>query len=445
MRLWVLFRQPRYNKPGMQVVSGAFEIFLGKHGIALPPLESSDAKEIMTALAQTAKLAYLIEKERVRGIREESDFQHRVITKWQADLPVRKDVGIPLSELFAKYHDDWAKDHLLARSNRKNTELKRLDRSFTECFAKVPGVKELSEEMAKEWREYIQYEFYDDDLSNKTVNNYLETMSAVFNYGSKHKNKYTDGNPFKGIRLPEGVASERSRIFEPNELQEYMKLLAELHHQENPEMTWLPLIMMFSGMRCNEISQLFVDDLQEKDGIYFFRITEDVARNQHVKSLTSKREVPIHNTLKELGLLDYVAKMKDEGHHQIFPNCQYRPGIGLYYDANMSFQLNIPINLIDKDKKLRLYSLRANFRNSIEEKFVNRLITAMDSDVSADIGAYSRYYDLALNNILGHAIKGTVGDMVYRKRQLHIMDIVLQQAEYHFDISKLKRALNKSD
>lgn len=432
------------NTPeALHFVSGAFEIFLDKHGIALPPLGSSDAKEIMTALAQTAKLAYLIEKERVMGIRDESDFQYRTITKWQADLPLKKDVGLPLSELFAKYHDDWSKDHPLARSNRKNTELKRLDRSFTECFAKVPGVKELTEEMAKEWREYIQHEFYDVDLTNKTVNNYLETMSAVFNYGSKHKNKYTDGNPFKGIRLPEGVASERSRIFEHNELQEYVELLAGLHHHETPEMTWLPLIMMFSGMRCNEIAQLFVDDLQEKDGIYFFRITEDVARNQHVKSLTSKREVPIHNTLKELGLLDYVAKMKAEGHYQIFPNCQFRPGIGLYYDANMSFQLNIPINLIDKDKKLRLYSLRANFRNSIEEKFVNRLIAVMDSGVSSDIGAYSRYYDLALNNILGHAITGTVGDMVYRKRQLHIMDVVLQQAEYPLDISTLKIALNE--
>src|ERR1039457_3260122 len=38
-------------------VAGAFELFLDKHGIELPPLESSDAKEIMSALAQTAKLA----------------------------------------------------------------------------------------------------------------------------------------------------------------------------------------------------------------------------------------------------------------------------------------------------------------------------------------------------------------------------------------------------
>jgi integrase len=271
-----------------------------------------------------------------------------------------------------------------------------------------------------------QYEFYDEDLSNKTVNNYLETMSPIFNYGLKSKYKYTEGNPFKGIRLPEGVASERSRIFEHSELQEYVKMLVGLHNPKSPEMTWFPLIMMFSGMRCNEIAQLFIDDIQEKDGIYFFRITNNKERNQHVKSLTSERNVPIHSALMKLGLLEHVAKMQAAGHRQIFPNCTYRPGIGLYYDSNTSVQLNVPINLIDKGKKLRLYSLRANFRNSIEEKFVNRMIASMDGGVSSDISGYSRYYDLALNNIMGHTIKGTIGDMVYRKRQLHVMDAVLE-------------------
>lgn len=433
------------NTPeALPFVAGAFEIFLDKHGIPLPPLDSADAKEIMAALAQTAKLAYLIEQERVKGIRDESELQHRLITKWHADLPIKKDKGIPLSELFTKYLEDWSKEHLKARVKRKTAELKRLERSFTECFAQIPGVKEITEEMAKEWREYIQHEFYDSDLSNKTVNNYLETMSAVFNYGSKTKEKYTNGNPFKGIRLSEGIASEKSRIFEQDELHEYVTLLTELHNPANPEMTWLPLIMMFSGMRCNEIAQLYIDDIQEKDGIQFFRITEDEARNQHVKTLASQREVPIHTTLKNLGLFNHIARMKAAGQQQLFPNCTYRPGIGLYYDSSMSVQLNVPINLIDKDKKLRLYSLRANFRNSIEEKFVNRLIAAMDNGVSSDIGGYSRYYDLALNNIMGHTIEGTVGDTVYRKRRLHIMNAVLQQAEYAFDISALKAILQES-
>jgi hypothetical protein len=56
-------------------VSGAYEILLKKHGIDLPPFESNDEKELMNALAQTAKLAYIIEQERVQGNRDESPLQ----------------------------------------------------------------------------------------------------------------------------------------------------------------------------------------------------------------------------------------------------------------------------------------------------------------------------------------------------------------------------------
>ena len=173
---------------------------------------------------------------------------------------------------------------------------------------------------------------------------------------------------------------------------------------------WLPLIMMFSGMRCNEIAQHYVDDIQEREDIHYFRIADNVDRKQHIKTPTSKRDIPIHSKLKELGLLALVARMKEAGQNQLFPNFIYRSSIKQYYDSQTSTQLNLPINAIDNDDKLRLYSLRANFRNSIEEKFINHIISAMDRGDSSTIGSYSRYYDLALNNIMGHTIKGTVGD-----------------------------------
>jgi len=62
------------NSPDeLHFVSGAFEMFLEKHGITIPPSDSKDAKELMAALAQAAKLAHIIEQERVHGIRDESE------------------------------------------------------------------------------------------------------------------------------------------------------------------------------------------------------------------------------------------------------------------------------------------------------------------------------------------------------------------------------------
>jgi integrase len=427
----------------LSFMNNVVETLLDKYGVNIKSVDSTEKREVVAALAQTAKLAYIIEKERVQGIRDESDRQYRIISRWENDKTTPKDKGIPLRELLDKYLEEWSvKD--VARRRRKTAELKRIEFSFKECFGKLCGVKEIDQEMAEEWQCYIQYEYSSKIMTNKAINNYNETLSAIFNFGLASKKKYVDIQPFRGLTLPVGKASERSRIFENDELTTYVNLLIDLYLPENPETTWLPLIMMFSGMRCNEIAQLFLDNIQFRDEIYFFRIVDNEDRHQKVKSDSSSREVPIHQTLIDFGLLEYVEKMKRAGHKQLFSNCIYRENVGLHYDSALSSLLNAPINLIDDDKKLRLYSLRANFRCSIEEKFINRAIAALDAGESSDNTGYSRYYDLALNDIMGHAVKGTVGDMVYRKRRLYIANAVLQLAEYPtVDFSDLKKVINE--
>jgi len=427
-----LLVSPQYSKD-------IAETLLSKFGEKGCDTQASDleVKALVSEIDNAYRLIHKLEIERLQGLTTvDSDFQYRLIEGWKADARLVKDVGIPLSELFKLYHADWVKNYTEARGKRKRSELVRIERTFVECFGKVPAVKTITEKTAKEWRNFLQYEFYGSELTNKSINNYVDTMAAVFNFGLCCK--VVDVNPFsKGLRLPVGVKSEKSRIFDVTELQTYIGYLAELHSPDRPERTWIPLIMLFSGMRCNEVAQLYIDDIQEQDGIHYFRVIDNVERHQSVKCATSRRNVPMHKKLIELGLLEHVDRMKREKAEQLFPNCVYRPGVGLYYDCNLSTALNLPINLIDPDKKLRLYSLRANFRNSIEEKLVNRMIEQLDSGSSASLSGYSHYYELALNDTMGHAIKGSKGDTVYRKRQLHIMNAVLQQAEYPIDFSGL--------
>jgi hypothetical protein len=136
----------------------------------------------------------------------------------------------------------------------------------------------------------------------------------------------------------------------------------------------------------------------------------------------------------------YADRMREEGHEQLFPNCKYKESVGLYYDANLSSLMNEPVNLISEDRKLRLYSLRANFRCSIEEALLAPLLDAYDRGDAVE-GSYSRFFDLALDNVMGHKVKGNTGDMVYRKRQLSIMNGVVQMAAYPVNFGRLKSAL----
>lgn len=69
---------------------------------------------------------------------------------------------------------------------------------------------------------------------------------------------------------------------------------------------WLVLIAAFTGARANEIVQLEVCDLVKKDGILCFNLTTENGKS--LKTLASKRLIPVHPQLLELGLEDYRSR-----------------------------------------------------------------------------------------------------------------------------------------
>ncbi|MGP1718235.1 MAG: DUF6538 domain-containing protein [Methylophilus sp.] len=81
---------------------------------------------------------------------------------------------------------------------------------------------------------------------------------------------------------------------------------------------WLPLIGLYTGCRVNEGAQLFTEDIGEDEGIPYLVIKPDSATGRSVKD-GKRRCVPIHPDLVRMGFLEYVARMKREGHTQLFP------------------------------------------------------------------------------------------------------------------------------
>ncbi|WP_299878405.1 site-specific integrase [uncultured Sulfitobacter sp.] len=66
---------------------------------------------------------------------------------------------------------------------------------------------------------------------------------------------------------------------------------------------WVPLIGLFSGMRLGEIVQLQRTDLLIDDDVWVFDINRGEDESKKVKTDTSIRQVPVHRTLIDLGLL----------------------------------------------------------------------------------------------------------------------------------------------
>ena len=78
--------------------------------------------------------------------------------------------------------------------------------------------------------------------------------------------------------------------------------------RSRPERYWVPLISMYSGMRLNEICQLYVEDMVEIEGIWCFDVNED--KDKRLKNLASKRTIPVHPKLIEGGFIEYVEQLK---------------------------------------------------------------------------------------------------------------------------------------
>jgi integrase len=62
---------------------------------------------------------------------------------------------------------------------------------------------------------------------------------------------------------------------------------------------WVPLIALYSGMRLGEIIQLQRADVKAESGVWYFDVNKGDGKT--LKTASSKRKVPIHRALIELG------------------------------------------------------------------------------------------------------------------------------------------------
>lgn len=136
----------------------------------------------------------------------------------------------------------------------------------------------------------------------------------------------TDGAEYQGDR-EEGESKQRAfklpelkRLFEGEEMRLFAADKSQAHFY------WLPHIGLFTGARVNEICQLNpqTDILQDDEsGVWYFWITADSVADPRVRKSVKtgdSRKVPIHHKLIELGILDYVDRVKAKGHKLLFPD-----------------------------------------------------------------------------------------------------------------------------
>jgi integrase len=151
-------------------------------------------------------------------------------------------------------------------------------------------------------------------LSDRSVRNKLSALSA-FGQWLEGNVDGVDPTSFK-TSLPKVQDAERMEPFSDDDVRKILNSYAFTgsesprtykrpgHHKLRDWHFWLPLIAAFTGARLNEIVQLEVTDVIEVDGIWAFNISDE-EEGQSLKTQHSKRLIPVHPQLLDLGLLAY--------------------------------------------------------------------------------------------------------------------------------------------
>lgn len=154
---------------------------------------------------------------------------------------------------------------------------------------------------------------------------------------------------------------------------------------------WAPLIGAVTGARREEIAGLRPSDIVDVDGIPCFSIEDSELRR--IKNLSSRRTVPVHPRLLELGFLDHVRDIRKSGHPDLFPNLR-EPKSGEHgRKLGRRMRQIVDETLGEDGKDLSFHSLRHYVQNALER-----------ADVKGEI----------VRDIVGHEGKD-IHEKVYRE------------------------------
>jgi integrase len=289
--------------------------------------------------------------------------------------------------------------------------LGKLDRGM--CVKFKDDIRKLPRNRSK-IQQYRNLDFHEqvllnvdekDRISITTVNNILGYVSSFMKWS--RINGFVEVNFFEGMKLKKQIRQrdERDRFTE----KEIKKIFQKHNYIEFTEVEnhkysnyWTPLISVFSGMRLNEICSLYLDNIiQDKVNgrkkIWCFNILEEPDRpDKHLKTLSSKRVVPIHDTLIDLGFLEFVELLKKRhtNRQRLFQELKYGEGS---YIRNVSYFFNkkyLTLLGLKTDKK-NFHSIRHTVIDHLKQKlvdisFINELVGHHHGNI--DLDRYGKGY-----------------------------------------------------
>jgi integrase len=236
-------------------------------------------------------------------------------------------------------------------------------------------------------------------LSVKTQDKYFTMFKQVLIWATNEG--YLDKVPGANVKvagLKKIVPGEQRDPYSPDQLTKIVQSplytghkSADCRYKSGPLLIrdgyfWVPLIALYSGMRLGEILQLLKSDVKDENDIWYFDVNKSDGKS--LKTASSKRRVPIHRTLLDLGLLDYVQLGAQSG--RIFP--EIKQGADGYHSHHFSkWWGRFAGHVGFKSSRTAFHSFRHNFLDALRAaetpEYINKALAGhADKSVHGQYG-----------------------------------------------------------
>lgn len=237
---------------------------------------------------------------------------HRQVEQPKPSEPAKPEAQHRLSEVLPVWQQ--------LRNNAKATVVIYSDavKRFENCHSKL-FVETIEREHIDKYIDWMQAE----GLHAKTIEKEHGALRALLNIAIR-KLRWIETNPASGTELPKARgANNKRRSFTPDELRQifaspvFAQSLRPVRGKGEAAL-WLPLLMLYSGARREEVAQLTTDRVRTSDGVHYLAI-DPIEDDGRLKTDESRRAIPVHDELVRIGFLEFVEERRKAGGGQLFP------------------------------------------------------------------------------------------------------------------------------
>ncbi|WP_237133131.1 site-specific integrase [Pseudohongiella sp. O18] len=232
-----------------------------------------------------------------------------------------------------------------------------------------------------------------ESIGAKTFNDHLIRINAVYSWIAKVSEQPLS-NPFEAVDPKDKKATSKGYPFSDDSIAKIFSCYLFSDQEpwparkraNEPSKYWMPILLALTGCRINEISQLYLEDINtHTDGTLILNI-RGAQPDQRTKTDTERR-VPVHPSLIKLGFRDYLKILRTEGHERLFPELKFSDN-GDGYSRSIGEFLNSLYKEVGADgtnHSFRHLVIRTLSRADIPKEIIKSIVGHYDGSAPEDV------------------------------------------------------------